>query len=139
MSSLSVCLRAFVPQTTSFGWAWGVWSGANPIAYEQLASVNEAPRVLRSYCATVSTLIRPATAGDRFNVTMFGANSGLVYGRDQWLWDDQAGRYIAHGEPWVPRTERAPSDVLNRAPEHATISPRTRRLTRPFPTVRHAA
>lgn len=101
-------LHAFVPVATSFGWVWGHW-GDDPLAEETL-NVSELPRVLRSYAATVATLLRGEAAGDRFNVTAYGSNSGLVYGRDQWAWDARNGAYAAHGDPWVPRTEEAAQD-----------------------------
>lgn len=107
MSVLCVTLRAFVPVPTSYGWAWGPWRGDDPLARECVKSPAELPLLLRSYGSMISTLIRFADSGDRFNVTVYGSVSGLAYGRDQWVWHPLMGRYIAHGEPWVPRMEEA--------------------------------
>ncbi|MCX4572318.1 hypothetical protein OHB41_03775 [Streptomyces sp. NBC_01571] len=122
--------------TTSFGWAWGAWRGESLLAEERLDSLLELPRVLRSYATTVSTLLRGEAAGDRFNVTAFGALSGLVYGRDVWAWDALSGLYRASGEPWVPRTKEARQDV----PQRASVTLLSgRQVTVPHASVRPVA
>lgn len=116
MSVLSLIIRAFVPVATSFGWAWGPWNGADPLGQEELAEVDELPLILQSYASMTSLALRNQDHADLFNVTAFGAVSGLVYGRDQWLWVPDLRKYQEHGEPWVPRTLADDADLDHHAP-----------------------
>ncbi|WP_432118514.1 hypothetical protein [Streptomyces sp. bgisy032] len=119
---MSVTLCAFVPSATSFGWVWALWKGDNPLATEQLKSLAELPNVLRTYTTMVGAILRLKDAGDRFNVTAYDAESGSVYGRDQWLWDPYGGLYRPHGNPWVPM-EEARQDLSQRAPMLPLVTP----------------
>jgi len=122
MAHLRVALRAFVPSQTSFGWIWVPWSGDDPLARETVQSTDELPRLLRSYGSVVAFMLRPTDAGERFIITVYGAGSGLVYGRDEWAWEADLGRYTECGEPWVPRSTKAPQDLSREASTDAPMS-----------------
>lgn len=124
-NTLSVTLRAFIRADVSFGWAWELWQGDNPLAIEHLDSLSELSRVLRTYAMMVGAILRLKDAGDRFNVTAYGTNSGRAYGRDQWVWDTHCGLYRPHDEPWVPNTTEARQDVSQRASLSAVNPPAT--------------
>lgn len=111
----SISLRVFTPLAIPNGWAWTPWAGPDPAAVESLEDLTELPRLLRSYGGATAQVLRFKDA-DHFQVTAFGARSGSVYGRDEWLWDAHCHAYRPHGEPWVPRMTRARLLTVQAAP-----------------------
>lgn len=95
----SVALWASVPITIPAGWTWGPWD-EKPLGTEPVASSREVAKVLRAFAQAAALVIRGA---DRYIITAYGTQSGHVYGRDQWQWDQRTRVYIPAGEPWCPR------------------------------------
>lgn len=106
----SLTLRIFVPAPMENGWSWTPWAGPDPVGTEELTSLTQLPRVLRTFGRAASLLILPKDA-DRFNVTAFGATSGVAYGRDQWFWDEGVRIFRPHGDPWAPRESSATQEL----------------------------
>lgn len=100
MPCISVAFRLFVPASFKHGWYWTPWSIQDPVATEELTSLEELPRVLRSTARAAAPLVS-MPAGDRFQVTAYGAKSGRPYGRDVWIWDPEVRLFRAHGSPLV--------------------------------------
>lgn len=124
-------IRVFVPAPIPNGWAWAPWADQDPVGREELTSLAQLPRVLRTFARAVSLMILPRDA-DRFNVTAFGATSGAVYGRDQWFWDPEFRVFRPHGEPFAPRDSSVTQelrltaaclDLPGRAAEPVTVWP----------------
>lgn len=106
----SLTLRIFVPAPIENGWTWTAWAGPDPVGTEELTSLAQLPRVLRTFGRAASLLILPRDA-ECFNVTAFGATSGACYGRDQWFWDEEVRIFRPHGEPWAPRESSATQEL----------------------------
>jgi hypothetical protein len=99
LSNYTVRLWVTVPEAlVPAGWAWGPLERYCPAASEYVNSDGELRAVLRTYGRVLARLILPAE-GDRFAVSA-RTLSGVLVGRDQWLWDDLQGAYVAHGEPF---------------------------------------
>lgn len=101
MTSFSVAFRLFVPASFRNGWHWSPWKVQDPVAVESLESMDELPRLLRSYARAAAPMVS-MPAGDRFQVTAYGATSGHAFGRDVWIWDPEIRLFRASGDPLVP-------------------------------------
>jgi len=113
----------FIPAPIRHGWAWSPWAHQDPAGQETAQDITELPRIIRSYARAVSLLIRVSEAS-RFNVTAYGARSGRVYGRDQWLYDQHCRVFRPHGDPWVPILDQIKS-VANSQPRIVPLLPET--------------
>lgn len=81
------------------GWSWGELPRLGTVlAREYVYDAAECASVVNTYGTMMSRMIRTCEA-DRFCITVRGRVTGLILRRAEWVWDDHAHTYAAHGEP----------------------------------------